>query len=76
MKSLILVAYLTRKKIRSLNPPKKITLRVTNYILCVLLLDNSIGPKITILVAVATLDLYIYPSIIILKGLIEGIAIL
>jgi hypothetical protein len=47
-----------------------------NHILWVLLLDNSIGPIITISVAAATLDLCIYPSIIILNGLIEGIALL
>ena len=45
-----------------------------NHILWVLLLNNSIGPIITILVAVVMLDLCIYPSIIILNGLIEGIA--
>jgi len=41
-----------------------------------LLLGNSIGSIITISAAIAMLDLRIYPSIIILNSLIEGIALL
>ena len=73
---MILVLDLTRKKTCLLNPFKKITLKVINHALWVLLLNNSIGLIITISVAAATLDLYMYPSIIILNSLIEGIALL
>jgi hypothetical protein len=41
-----------------------------------LLLGNSIGSIITILAAAVILDLRIYPSIIILNSLIEGIVLL
>jgi len=41
-----------------------------------LLLGNSTGSIITISAAAVTLDLRIYPSIIILNSLIEGIALL